>query len=143
MMSYASNEPTTRIAVAGRGRVAVANQPHRAHPAATPPAPVLHPSPAVQMPPLAPTAAPTANGAWAVAALIFFWPLAFVAFSRSLSVPMLLAQGRVAEAHAASNSVARLGKIAVVCGLIAVVLLVVVQFMLLREAASLASPTTY
>lgn len=70
----------------------------------------------------APVAAPSTNGGWAATTIIFFWPLAFVAFSRALSVPMLWAQGRHHEAQEASESVARLGKIALVTGIVLMIL---------------------
>lgn len=80
-----------------------------------------------------PREAPKANGGWAVTALLFFWPLAFVAFSRALSVPTLLALGRVQEAQEASDAVARLGKIAVVLGVAIGVLVVVAEVVVLRD----------
>ena len=83
-----------------------------------------------------PREAPKANGGWAVTALLFFWPLAFVAFSKALSVPTLLALGRVQEAQEASDSVARPGKIALVCGIAIAVLVVVVQVVVLRDMAA-------
>lgn len=54
---------------------------------------------------------PPSHGGWAVAAIVFFWPLAFVALSRSLEVYPLWAEGRHAEAQAASASVRKLGQI--------------------------------
>lgn len=84
--------------------------------------------------------APRTNGGWAAATLVFFWPLAFVAFSRALSVPMLWAEGRYQEAQDASASVARLGKIAVIIGIVLTVLLVlfyvVVILMAVNDAAT-------
>ncbi|KQS00713.1 hypothetical protein ASG12_07575 [Williamsia sp. Leaf354] len=68
------------------------------------------------------TSAPSTNGGWAAATVIFFWPLAFAAFSRALSIPMLWSQGRHAEAHEASATVARLGKIAVIVGIVLMIL---------------------
>lgn len=62
--------------------------------------------------------APQANGGWAAATLIFFWPLAFLAFSRALSVPTLWSEGRYDEAREASASVARIGKIATAIGIL-------------------------
>ncbi|GAA1457215.1 CD225/dispanin family protein [Williamsia maris] len=83
-----------------------------------------------------PREAPKANGGWAVAALLFFWPLAFVAFSKALSVPTLLALGRVQEAQEASDSVVRLGKIALVCGIAIGVVAVVLQVVVLSEVTA-------
>ncbi|MBJ7289588.1 CD225/dispanin family protein [Williamsia sp.] len=71
-------------------------------------------------------APPSANGGWAVAAIVFFWPLAFVAVSRAFSVYPLWAQGRYAEAEAASATVKRLGVISLIIIAALIVLYIVV-----------------
>jgi hypothetical protein len=62
--------------------------------------------PGVQVQP----APPPVNAGWAVAALLFFWPLAFSAFSHAFNVYPLWARGDAAEAWAASERVRRLGQ---------------------------------
>jgi len=59
-----------------------------------------------------PTPPPPANAGWAVAALPFFWPLSFSAFSHAFNVYPLWASGNVAGAHYASDRVRRLGQLA-------------------------------
>jgi hypothetical protein len=63
---------------------------------------------------------PPSNVGWAVAAIICFWPLSFVAMTRALDVYPLWAQGRHAEAQAASATAKKLGQISlwIVLGLI-------------------------
>ncbi len=134
-MSYPDDQQTTRIGAGGYGREPyAAGEQKWIDPTA----------PAVGW---QPPAVPTANGGWAVATVIFFWPLAFVAFSKALSVPTLLAQGRIPEAQAASDSVARLGKIALVCGLAIVIVAVILEVAVLHSLAasdnSLYSRTSY
>ncbi|MBT0567415.1 CD225/dispanin family protein [Williamsia sp. CHRR-6] len=86
-----------------------------------------------------PASAPKTNGGWAAATLIFFWPLAFMAFSRALSVPMLWSQGRYAEAEAASHSVARLGKIALTLWIILVAAFIVLYVVAFAAMLSIGS----
>ena len=83
-------------------------------------------------------APPSANGGWAVAAIIFFWPLAFVAVSRAFSVYPLWAQGRYAEAEAASASVKRLGVISlvIVAALVALYILAIVIIVIAGVSSS-------
>jgi hypothetical protein len=65
-----------------------------------------------QPPPPAPAPAPpSANAGWAVAALLFFWPLSFSAFSHAFNVYPLWASGNVAGAQYASDRVRRLGQL--------------------------------
>ncbi|WP_010540871.1 CD225/dispanin family protein [Dietzia alimentaria] len=54
---------------------------------------------------------PPSNVGWAVASIVFFWPLAFVAMTRALEVYPLWAAGRHAEAEAASATAKKLGMI--------------------------------
>lgn len=96
--------------------------------------------PAPQAPP-AQAAPPKTNGGWAIATVIFFWPLAFVAFSRALSVPMLWSTGQHDAARDASNSVARLGKISLIIGILLVVLIVVLEIAVFSSISSTPTPT--
>ncbi|MFN3600253.1 MAG: CD225/dispanin family protein [Dietzia sp.] len=54
---------------------------------------------------------PPSNIGWAVASLLFFWPLSFVAMTRASDVYPLWAAGHHAEAEAASASAKKLGLI--------------------------------
>lgn len=67
---------------------------------------------------------PPSNIGWAVASILFFWPLAFVAMTRASDVYPLWAAGHHAEAEAASASAKKLGLISL--GLFA--LLIVLYF---------------
>ena len=55
--------------------------------------------------------APPHNAGWAVAALLFFWPLSFSAFSHAFNVYPLWAAGDFAGAQYASDRVRRLGQL--------------------------------
>jgi Interferon-induced transmembrane protein len=74
-------------------------EPEQTTPHQTPPAPV----------PLAPP--PPHNVGWAVAAVLFFWPLSFSAFSHALNVYPLWASGNYTGAQYASDRVRRLGQL--------------------------------
>ena len=54
---------------------------------------------------------PPHNVGWAVAAVLFFWPLAFSAFSHAFNVYPLWAAGNYAGAQYASDRVRRLGQL--------------------------------
>jgi hypothetical protein len=54
---------------------------------------------------------PSANAGWAVASLLFFWPLSFAAFSHAFNVYPLWTSGNVAGAQYASDRVRRLGQL--------------------------------
>jgi hypothetical protein len=56
-------------------------------------------------------APPSPNAGWAVASLLFFWPLSFSAFSHALNVYPLWASGNFAGAQYASDRVRRLGQL--------------------------------
>jgi hypothetical protein len=56
-------------------------------------------------------APPSPHAGWAVAALLFFWPLSFSAFSHAFNVYPLWASGNVAGAQYASDRVRRLGQL--------------------------------
>ncbi|MDG3010250.1 CD225/dispanin family protein [Rhodococcus sp. D2-41] len=74
--------------------------------------PVSTPQPAAaaaqygMLPPVPPT-----NAGWAVAAVVFFWPLAFSAFTHSSNVFPLWSRGDHAGAQYASDRAKTLGKI--------------------------------
>jgi hypothetical protein len=55
---------------------------------------------------------PPSNAGWAVAAVLFFWPLAFSAFTHLHNVFPLWATGDFAGAQLASDRVKTLGKLA-------------------------------
>ncbi|MFZ0832070.1 MAG: CD225/dispanin family protein [Mycobacterium sp.] len=61
--------------------------------------------------PEAALAPPPANAGWAVASLLFFWPLAFSAFTHAFNVYPLWAVGDVASARHASDRVRRVGQL--------------------------------
>lgn len=54
---------------------------------------------------------PPSNAGWAVASLLFFWPLAFAAFTHAMDVYPRWASGDPAGARDASDRVRRLGQI--------------------------------
>jgi hypothetical protein len=54
---------------------------------------------------------PPSHAGWAVVSALFFWPLAFSAFTHAFNVYPLWARGDVAGAKAASDRVRRLGVI--------------------------------
>ncbi|MBV6761950.1 CD225/dispanin family protein [Rhodococcus sp. USK10] len=54
---------------------------------------------------------PSANAGWAVASALFFWPLAFSAFTHAFNVYPLWASGDVDGAQDASDRVRRLGQL--------------------------------
>lgn len=57
---------------------------------------------------------PPVNAGWAVVSLLFFWPLAFSAFTHAFNVYPLWADGDVAGSRYASDRVKRLGQISLV-----------------------------
>lgn len=57
---------------------------------------------------------PPVNAGWAVASLLFFWPLAFSAFTHAFNVYPLWADGDVAGSRYASDRVKRLGQISLI-----------------------------
>lgn len=56
-------------------------------------------------------ARPPSNAGWAVASLVFFWPLAFAAFTHSFNVYPLWSDGDVEGSVDASERARRLGQI--------------------------------
>lgn len=81
-------------------------------------------------------AAPPSNVGWAVAAIVFFWPLAFVAMTRALDVYPLWAAGRHAEAEAASATARKFGIISLIVFAAIIVLYFVFIFAMVGLAAS-------
>ncbi|MDX2356141.1 CD225/dispanin family protein [Dietzia sp. PP-33] len=79
---------------------------------------------------------PPSNVGWAVASIVCFWPLAFVAMTRALDVYPLWAAGRHAEAEAASASAKRLGVISIAIVAALVALYVVFIFVMVGLASS-------
>ncbi|HEX2283854.1 MAG TPA: CD225/dispanin family protein [Mycobacterium sp.] len=76
--------------------------------------------PAAGQPPPEPSAAnqavprpvpPPHHAGWAVASVLFFWPLAFSAFTHAFNVYPLWAAGDYAAAQHASDRVRRLGQL--------------------------------
>ncbi|NIL74266.1 CD225/dispanin family protein [Rhodococcus sp. B10] len=63
-------------------------------------------------PQYAPPPPPPTNAGWAVAAVIFFWPLAFSAFTHSSNVYPRWAMGDFQGAQYASDRAKKLGQIA-------------------------------
>lgn len=79
---------------------------------------------------------PPSNVGWAVASILFFWPLSFVAMTRALQVYPLWAAGRHAEAEAASATAKKLGMISLALVALLIVLYVVFLFILVGAAAT-------
>ena len=65
------------------------------------------PTPPAALPP----GPPPHNVGWAVAAVLFFWPLSFSAFTHAFNVYPLWATGNFAGAQYASDRVRRLGQL--------------------------------
>lgn len=68
-------------------------------------------------------ALPKQNAGWVVAAIVFFWPLAFAAANHSASVYPLWAQGNYAGAQHASDRARKLGRIALLLAIAFLVLI--------------------
>nr|WP_308494486.1 CD225/dispanin family protein [Mycolicibacterium agri] len=69
------------------------------------------PSTAPSGPPPPPPGPPPHNVGWAVASVLFFWPLSFSAFTHAFNVYPLWAAGNYAGAQYASDRVRRLGQL--------------------------------
>jgi hypothetical protein len=77
-----------------------------------PTTPTQAPTTPTQAPPAqAPFGPPPHNVGWAVAAVLFFWPLAFSAFNHAFNVYPLWVSGNYAGAQCASDRVRRLGQL--------------------------------
>lgn len=73
---------------------------------------------------------PPSNVGWAVASLVFFWPLAFAAFTHSFNVYPLWADGDVEGSTDASDRARRLGQISLwLFGALALLFVVVYSIM--------------
>lgn len=68
-------------------------------------------TPTTPQPAAPPPALPPHNVGWAVAAVLFFWPLSFSAFTHAFNVYPLWAAGNFAGAQYASDRVRRLGQL--------------------------------
>ncbi len=84
---------------------------------------------------------PPTHAGWAVAAVIFFWPLAFAAFNHSSRVTGLWLSGDHVGAQEASDRARSLGKIAVV--VCAVLTAAIIALYVLAIAAAVTSPGVY
>ena len=79
---------------------------------------------------------PPSNVGWAVASILFFWPLSFVAMTRALEVYPLWAAGRHAEAEAASATAKKLGMISLAIVAVLIVLYFIFIFAMVGVASS-------
>lgn len=89
---------------------------------------------------------PKSNVGWAVAAVVFFWPLAFAAFNHAMSVYPLWAAGDHAGAQHAAERAKRLGVISLAVWAVLSVLAAVAYVALIGWAISSAADipaTTY
>lgn len=84
---------------------------------------------------------PAQNTGWAVAALLFFWPVSFSAFTHASRVYPLWAMGDYAGAQEASDKTKRLGKISLVLFLVLTVGLTTLY--IAAMAAMISSGGTY
>ena len=87
---------------------------------------------------------PKSNVGWAVAAVVFFWPLAFAAFSHATSVYPLWAAGDHAGAERASERAKRFGVISLAVWVVLCVLAIIFYVAVIGWAISSAAdiPTT-
>lgn len=83
-----------------------------------------------------PQLGPPSNIGWAVASILFFWPLSFVAMTRAMQVYPLWQAGRHSEAEAASATAKKLGVISLVLVAVLIVLYVVFILSMVAVAAS-------
>lgn len=79
---------------------------------------------------------PPSNVGWAVASILFFWPLSFIAMTRALEVYPLWAAGRHAEAEAASATAKKLGMISLAIVAVLIVLYLIFIFAMVGLASS-------
>ena len=97
--------------------------------------------------PLPQSQAPKSNVGWAVASVVFFWPLAFSAFNHATSVYPLWASGDHAGAQHAAERAKRLGVIslavwAVLCVLVVIFYVAVIGWAI-SSATDIPTTTTY
>lgn len=107
----------------------------------TPPPPPLPPHAPNQGPP----PPPASNAGWAVASLLFFWPLSFAAFNHAFNVFPLWASGDYHGAQYASDRVRRLGQISlwIAGGLFLLFLVLYVVFVIVLVAQHGGPPHHY
>ncbi|KAA0021412.1 CD225/dispanin family protein [Antrihabitans cavernicola] len=74
---------------------------------------------------------PKSNAGWAVASVVFFWPLAFSAFTHALNVYPRWAQGDFAGAQYASDRTKKLGQISLAIFAAAMILFVLFYIILI------------
>lgn len=79
---------------------------------------------------------PPSNIGWAVASILFFWPLSFVAMTRATQVYPLWAAGRYAEAEAASATAKKMGLVSLAILALLVVLYFVFFFVMIGIASN-------
>lgn len=82
---------------------------------------------------------PPSNVGWAVASIIFFWPLSFVAMTRAVDVYPLWAAGHHAEAEAASATAKKLG----IISLAILAVLFILYFVFIFAVVGLAASSGY
>lgn len=92
--------------------------------AITTPTPPPPPAPASVTGPPKP---PPTNVGWAVASVIFFWPLAFSAFTNALNVTQFWLTGQYDRAQESSDRAKLLGKIALLTGLVLLFLFITLR----------------
>lgn len=90
---------------------------------APPPPPVGPPPPSVARP----AVPPPSNVGWAVASVVFFWPLAFSAFTNALNVTHFWITGQYDRAQESSDRAKLLGKIALLTGLVLLFLFIALR----------------
>lgn len=83
-----------------------------------------------------PQLGPPSNIGWAVASILFFWPLSFVAMTRAMQVYPLWQAGRHTEAEAASATAKKFGVISLVVAAVLWALYFVFIFFMVAVAAS-------
>ena len=82
------------------------------------------------------TSCPPSNMGWAAAALLFFWPLAFAAFSNAGSVATLWLSGDRVGAQHASDQAKKLGKYSLIAFAVLFVLSIVLYVVVIASAVS-------
>ncbi|MDY6807885.1 MAG: CD225/dispanin family protein [Actinomycetota bacterium] len=116
------------------------------YPSQSPSTPHLPSMMAPPMPPMSPRVTapmPATNAGWAVAAMIFFWPLAFAAFAHSSKVTGLWLSGDHAAAQDAADRAKRLGKISLLLWAILSVAFIVLYVAMIAEIISSARSVSY
>lgn len=99
--------------------------------------------PAYPQQPYGPPPLPPTNAGWAVAALVFFWPLAFSAFNHSSSVFPRWSLGDYQGAHYASERTKQLGKYSLYIFGALFALFILFYVVIIAVAVSAGSSYTY